>query len=184
MRSVFRSMAVVVAGFVVASVVMMIIETVNGRVFYPELARAADGMKDREAIRALLASAPVGAFLVVIAGWILGGAAGGAGDDQRRTRPRRTADTSRRREQPHGSATPLVLDREPPCPNACGVCGRTTRPGTLNGLGLKWERRAITRALNSWRESCICCPRSEARQRGPIAAICAPKAIATFPGPS
>ncbi len=77
MRSVFRSIAVVVAGFVAASVVMMIIETVNGRVFYPELARAADGMKDREAIRALLASAPVGAFLVVIAGWILGGAAGG-----------------------------------------------------------------------------------------------------------
>ena len=77
MRPVFRSIAVVVAGFVAASVVMMIIETVNGRVFYPELARAADGMKDREAIRALLASAPVGAFFVVIAGWILGGTAGG-----------------------------------------------------------------------------------------------------------
>ena len=77
MRSALRSIAAVVAGFMAASIVMMIIETVNGRVLYPELAKAADGVTDRETIRALLATAPVGAFLVVIAGWILGGVAGG-----------------------------------------------------------------------------------------------------------
>ena len=74
---VLRRVAAVVAGFVAASVVMMLIEAVNGRVCYPELGKAAGGMNDREAVRALLATAPLGAFLVVIAGWILGGAAGG-----------------------------------------------------------------------------------------------------------
>jgi hypothetical protein len=77
MQSAFRSIAAVVAGFVTASIVMMIVETINGRVLYPELAKAADGVKDRETIRSLLAAAPVGAFLVVSAGWILGGVAGG-----------------------------------------------------------------------------------------------------------
>ena len=77
MRSALRSIAAVVAGFIAASIVMLIIEMINGRVLYPELAKAAEGMTDRETIRALLATAPVGAFLVVIAGWILGGVAGG-----------------------------------------------------------------------------------------------------------
>ena len=77
MRSVLRSIAAVVAGFIAASIVMIIIETINGRVLYPELAKAADGVTDRDSIRALLATAPAGAFLVVIAGWILGGVAGG-----------------------------------------------------------------------------------------------------------
>ncbi len=77
MRSALRSIAAVVAGFVAASVVMMIIETINGRVLYPGLAKSAEGVMDRETIRALLAAAPVGAFLVVIVGWILGGVAGG-----------------------------------------------------------------------------------------------------------
>ena len=77
MRSVLRSIAAVVAGFIAASIVMIIIETINGRVLYPELAKAADGMTDRDSIRALHATAPAGAFLVVIAGWILGGVAGG-----------------------------------------------------------------------------------------------------------
>lgn len=77
MRSAFRGIAAVVAGFVAASVVMMIIETINGRVLFPGLAKSAEGVTDREAIRTLLATAPVGAFLVVIAGWILGGVAGG-----------------------------------------------------------------------------------------------------------
>ena len=77
MRSALRSIAAVVAGFIAASIVMMIIEMINGRVLYPELAKAADGVTDRETIRAELATAPVGAFLVVIAGWILGGVAGG-----------------------------------------------------------------------------------------------------------
>ena len=77
MRSVLRSIAAVVAGFIAASIVMIIIETINGRVLYPELAKAADGVTDRETIRALVATAPVGALLFVIAGWILGGVVGG-----------------------------------------------------------------------------------------------------------
>jgi hypothetical protein len=67
----------VVAGFVVASVVMMAIESINGRFLYPELGKAAEGMTDKEAVRRLLANAPVGAFLVVIVGWMLGSVAGG-----------------------------------------------------------------------------------------------------------
>jgi hypothetical protein len=77
MRSVLRSIGAVVAGFIVASIVMMIIESINGRVLYPELGKAAEGITDRERIRALVAGAPVGALLVVIVGWILGGIAGG-----------------------------------------------------------------------------------------------------------
>ena len=72
-----KSIAAIVAGFVAASIVMMIVETINGRVLHPELAKAAEGQTDPEAIRALLATAPVGAFLVVIAGWILGSFVGG-----------------------------------------------------------------------------------------------------------
>jgi hypothetical protein len=56
---------------------MMIIETINGRVLYPELAKATEGVTDRETIRAIFAKAPLGASLVVIVGWILGGVAGG-----------------------------------------------------------------------------------------------------------
>jgi len=33
MRSAFRSIGSVVAGFIAASIVMMIVETINGRVF-------------------------------------------------------------------------------------------------------------------------------------------------------
>jgi hypothetical protein len=77
MRSVFKSIAAVVAGFIVASIVMMIIEYVNGHIFYPALARAAQGVTDREQIRALFAKAPVSALFVVIVGWVLGGIAGG-----------------------------------------------------------------------------------------------------------
>ena len=50
-----RSILAVIAGFVAATAVMMVIETVNGRVLYPELGKLAEGMTDREAIRALLA---------------------------------------------------------------------------------------------------------------------------------
>jgi hypothetical protein len=77
MRSVLRSIAAVVAGFIAASIVMMIIETINGRVLYPELAKAAEGVTDRETIRALFATAPLGSLLVVIGGWVLGGVIGG-----------------------------------------------------------------------------------------------------------
>jgi hypothetical protein len=77
MRSALRSIAAVVAGFIVASIVMMIVETINGRVLYPELAKAANGVTDRETLRSLMAGAPLGALVVVIVGWILGGVAGG-----------------------------------------------------------------------------------------------------------
>ena len=72
-----RSILAVITGFVAASAVMMVIETVNGHVLYPELGKAAEGMTDREAIRVLMASAPVGAFLVVLFGWALGSLVGG-----------------------------------------------------------------------------------------------------------
>lgn len=77
MRAVLRSVAAVFAGFVVASVLMMIFESLNGRFLHPDLAEAAEGMTDREAIRALLAAAPITAFLVVLFGWVLGAFAGG-----------------------------------------------------------------------------------------------------------
>jgi hypothetical protein len=67
----------VVGGFVTASIVMMIVEFINGHVLYPELGKAANGVTDREVLRALLASAPLGALVVVAIGWILGSVAGG-----------------------------------------------------------------------------------------------------------
>jgi hypothetical protein len=77
MRSTLRTIAAVLLGFIVASIVMMIVESINGRFLHPDLAKAAEGIKDREAMRALLASAPVTAFLVVLVGWFLGGISGG-----------------------------------------------------------------------------------------------------------
>lgn len=77
MGSVLRSIGAVVAGFVAASIVMMIVEGINGHLLFPELGKAAAGVTDRDALRALMTAAPFGAFLVVIAGWILGGLAGG-----------------------------------------------------------------------------------------------------------
>lgn len=77
MKAVLRSVLAVVTGFVAASAVMMAVESVNGRFLYPELGKLAEGMTDRDAIRNLMASAPAGAFLVVIAGWALGSVAGG-----------------------------------------------------------------------------------------------------------
>jgi hypothetical protein len=77
MGTVFRSILAVIAGFVAASAVMMLVESVNGHVLYPELGKLAEGMTDREAIRRLMASAPIGAFLVVLFGWALGSLVGG-----------------------------------------------------------------------------------------------------------
>jgi hypothetical protein len=77
MRRIFRSVLAVAAGFVVASAVMMLVETMNGRYLYPELGKLAEGVTDREVIRGILADAPVGAFLVVIFGWALGSLTGG-----------------------------------------------------------------------------------------------------------
>jgi hypothetical protein len=73
----FRSVLAVVAGFVAAGAVMMVIESINGRILYPELGKMAQGVTDRETIRSLLATAPVGAFLVVLFGWFLGSFVGG-----------------------------------------------------------------------------------------------------------
>jgi hypothetical protein len=77
MGKVVRSILAVIAGFVAASAVMMLIESINGRVLYPGLGKMAEGMTDREAIRNLMATAPVGAFLVVLFGWMLGSLVGG-----------------------------------------------------------------------------------------------------------
>ena len=72
-----KSIAAVIAGFVAASVVMMIVEMINGRVLHPGLAKAAEGVTDRDVMRGIMAAAPVSAFLVVLAGWILGSLIGG-----------------------------------------------------------------------------------------------------------
>jgi hypothetical protein len=77
MWRVIRSILAVIAGFVAASVVMMIVETANGRFFYPELGKRAEGLTDRQEIKAIMASAPVGALVVVLIGWALGSVAGG-----------------------------------------------------------------------------------------------------------
>jgi len=72
-----RSVLAVIAGFVAASAVMMVVETANGRLLYPELGKRAEGVTDIQEIKAILASAPTGALVVVIVGWALGGVAGG-----------------------------------------------------------------------------------------------------------
>jgi len=77
MKAFLRNLGGVLAGFIVASIVMMIVESINGRVLYPGLAKSAEGVTDRETIRKIFASAPVGALLVVTFGWGLGGLAGG-----------------------------------------------------------------------------------------------------------
>ena len=75
--SVLRRTFGVILGFVVASAVMMLIEFTNGHLLYPGLGQAAKGVKDAARIAEIMASAPTGAFLVVILGWLLGSIAGG-----------------------------------------------------------------------------------------------------------
>ena len=77
MGRVIRSILAVIAGFVAASVIMMIVETANGKLLYPELGKQAEGVTDREEIKAIMASAPVGALVVVLVGWAVGSVAGG-----------------------------------------------------------------------------------------------------------
>ena len=77
MGKMIRGILAVIAGFIVASVVMVVVESINGRVLYPEMGKLAEMATDREAIRAAIASAPIGALLVVILGWALGSLAGG-----------------------------------------------------------------------------------------------------------
>ncbi len=76
MKQILRNIAAVLLGFIAASAVMMLVETINGKVFYPDLAKAAEGIKDREAMRALFASAPIGSLLVVAFGWFVGSIVG------------------------------------------------------------------------------------------------------------
>jgi hypothetical protein len=78
MRSTVRSVLAVAAGFVLACLVMMTVESINGKVLYPELGKMAEGVTDRETIRKIFASAPVGSLLVVLGGWVLGSLLGGA----------------------------------------------------------------------------------------------------------
>ena len=68
MRKVIRSILAVIAGFVAASAVMMIVETANGRLLYPELGKRAEGVTDRQEIKAIMASAPVGASWLFLSG--------------------------------------------------------------------------------------------------------------------
>ena len=77
MRSALKNVASVILGFIVASVVMMLVEMLNGHVLYPELSKAARAATNPEAVRALMASVPTGAMVVVLLGWLLGGVAGG-----------------------------------------------------------------------------------------------------------
>ncbi len=77
MRPALKSLGSLLAGFVVAGAVMMFLEFLNGRVLYPELAKAAEGVTDPEAVRRIFATAPLGALLVVVAACGLGGLAGG-----------------------------------------------------------------------------------------------------------
>ncbi len=77
MSKVFRSIGAVIVGFVAASAVMLLIETINGHVLYPEVGKLAEGVTNKEEIRAIMANAPVGAFLVVLLGWTLGSLLGG-----------------------------------------------------------------------------------------------------------
>jgi hypothetical protein len=77
MWPVIRNILAVIAGFVAASAVMMVVESINGHVLFPELGKMAEGVTDPEKIRAIMANAPVAALVVVIFGWALGSVAGG-----------------------------------------------------------------------------------------------------------
>ena len=74
---VFRNVIAVVAGFVAASAIMMAVEALNGKILYPELGKRAARVTDRQEIKETMASAPVGALVVVLIGWGLGSIAGG-----------------------------------------------------------------------------------------------------------
>ncbi len=75
--SILRRIFGVILGFIVASAVMMLVEFTNGHFFYPGLGAAAKQVKDTAQMKALMASAPTGALVVVIVGWLLGSIAGG-----------------------------------------------------------------------------------------------------------
>jgi hypothetical protein len=76
MWSVMRNVLAVIVGFVAATAVMMVVESINGQVLYPELGKKAAGVTDIAVIKEIMASAPVGALLVVLIGWVIGSIAG------------------------------------------------------------------------------------------------------------
>jgi hypothetical protein len=76
MNSALRGILAIVAGFVVACIIMVIVESINGHVLYPELGKQAQGVTDREQIRKIFEGAPSGALLVVLFGWVVGSAVG------------------------------------------------------------------------------------------------------------
>lgn len=78
MHAFFKGLAGVLAGFVAASAVMMAVEYTNGHVLYPEFGKAAEGIRDAQAMQALMAQVPAGMMLVVLFGWALGSFVGGA----------------------------------------------------------------------------------------------------------
>ena len=77
MRPALQSLGSLLAGVVVAGAVMMLLEFLNGRVLYPDLAQATEGLTDPEEVRRIFATAPLGALLVGVAACGLGGLAGG-----------------------------------------------------------------------------------------------------------
>jgi dipeptide/tripeptide permease len=72
---VIEGIVAVIAGFVAANVIMIAIEFMNV-LLYPDLVKALES-KDPEAIKEAIASASVGAMLVVIVAWACGSLAGG-----------------------------------------------------------------------------------------------------------
>jgi hypothetical protein len=59
MRTALRSIAAVIVGFIAPSIVMVIVEAINGHVLYPDLGKAAEGVTDREKLRALFGPRPL-----------------------------------------------------------------------------------------------------------------------------
>ena len=73
MRSFVRSILAVIAGLVVAVIIITVFEMVNSQV-YP-LPPGVDPT-DQEALRAVAKDIPAGAFVLVVAGWAAGALAG------------------------------------------------------------------------------------------------------------
>ena len=103
-----RSIVAVFVGFIVASVVMMTVETINGKILYPELGKQGAEVRDMEGMKKLMANAPVGALVVVLFGWVLGSIA--------------------------GSWVTTLIKRKPPAVHALILGGFLTLAGIVNNL--------------------------------------------------
>lgn len=149
MRTALKATGSVAAGFVLAEAVMMGLEWLNGRVLYPELAKAAEGVTDQEAVRRIFAAAPLGSLLVVVAACGLGGLAGGWLTARlARPLPRPgpgpggPPHPGGRGQQPHAAPAPLVLDRHAARPARGHPPGRGPGPPQVaRGDGpARWPR--------------------------------------------